>query len=74
MQRAAIEPGDDERTLAAQRTVNVGGRAAFAARPYRQAGASRVLSLDGEQPRGHHKRIASRRSGEQLRGQACSDQ
>jgi hypothetical protein len=74
MQRAAIEPADDERTLAAQRTVNVGSRAAFAARPHRQPSSSRVLSLDGEQPLGHLKRIASRWSGEQLRGQALSDQ
>jgi hypothetical protein len=74
MQRAAIEPGDDERTLAAQRTVDIGRRAAFAPRTYGQSGASRVLSLNGEQPRGHLKRVASRGSGEQLRGKAFLDQ
>ena len=70
MQRAAIEPADYERTLAAERTVDVLGRQALAARSDGEPRPARVLSLNGEEALGHLDRAASRRSGKQLGGEA----
>ena len=73
VQRAAVEPGDDQRALLAQRPLDVGGAQPFGARPHRQPEAARVLALHCEQPLGDRGRIAQRRPGERLRREALSD-
>ena len=48
VERAAIQPADHERAVV-QPAVDVSDRQAARARPNRQAGAAKVLCLDGEQ-------------------------
>jgi hypothetical protein len=73
VERAAVQPGDDERALAGQRAVDVGGCEPARARADREPRAARVLSLDGEQPLGDRDGIARRLAREQLGGQPLGD-
>ena len=56
VQGAAVEPGDQQRALLAQRPVDVGGAEALGAGADREPRAARVLALDGEQPLGDGER------------------
>jgi hypothetical protein len=49
VQRAADQPGDDERAILGERGVDVRGGQPGAAGADRQAGGAQVLGLDGEQ-------------------------
>jgi hypothetical protein len=67
VERAAVQPGDQERALLGERAVDVRGGEALAARAYRQPGAPWILPLNGEQPLGHCRGVARPRAGEELR-------
>lgn len=70
MQGAAVEPGDQQRTLLAERPVYIGGAQPLAADPDRQAGAARVLTLNREQAPRDGRRLRGWWSGETLGGEA----
>ena len=59
VQGAAVEPGDQQRAVLAQRPVDVGRGEAGGAGADRQPGAARVLPLHGEQALGDGARVAS---------------
>ena len=58
VQRAAVEPGDEQPPLA-QRPVDVGGAQTCAPCPHRQPRPPRVLPLDRQQPLGDLHRLPS---------------
>ena len=67
VQRAAVQPRDQERPLVGERAVDVRGREALCPRPHRQPRPARILPLDREQPLGNRHRVARGLAGEQLR-------
>jgi hypothetical protein len=73
VQGAAVEPGDQQRAVLAQRPVDVRRGQARGAGADRQAGAARVLPLHREQALGDGNRIPSRLAGEALRRQALGE-
>lgn len=66
VQGAAVEPGDQQRAVLGQSSVDVRGAQPGGAGANRQASTSRILSPHGEQARGDGDRIASRLTGETL--------
>jgi len=66
VQRAAVEPGDQQRALLAQGPVEIGDAEALGARSHCEARSAGVLSLHGEQPPGDGGGIALRRSSQAL--------
>jgi hypothetical protein len=73
MQRAAVQPGNHQRTLDSQRTVDVSRPQADRPGPDGQPRATRVLALDGEQPVDDISNAACGRPGQQLRRQAVRE-
>jgi hypothetical protein len=73
VQRAAVEPRDDERALLAEGAIEIRGGAARAARPHRQPRAAAVLGLHRQQPLRHARGVRRALSGEQLGSEALSD-
>ena len=74
MQRAAVQPGHDQRALGGQRPVDVGGGEAARAGPDREAKAAWVLALDRQQALRDRARVGGRRARQPLRGEALADQ
>jgi hypothetical protein len=70
VQRAPVQPCDQQRALLAERTIDVRRAHAAAARADRQAHAARVLPLHRQQAPRHRHRIPRPRARQQLRGQA----
>jgi hypothetical protein len=68
VQRAARQPGDDERALLGERRVDVRGGQPVAAGPDRQARGAQVLRLDGEQALDDGDGRRGPLGGQQLRG------
>lgn len=64
VQGPAVEPGDHQRTVGAERSVDVGRGQAGGARADREPRAARVLGLDGEQSFGDCDRVRCRWAGE----------
>ena len=74
MQRAAIEPGDDQRAVLGERVVDVSRGDALGASPDRKPKPARVLALDGEDPLGNGHGIARGLAAQQLRTEASLKQ
>ena len=74
VQRAAVEPRDQERALVGESAVDVGGGESGRPGANREARSPRVLPLHREQPLGHRHGIARRRPREELRAQPLPDQ
>jgi hypothetical protein len=73
VQRAPVQPGDEQRALLDQGAIHVGGRQPRAAGPDGQASAARILRLHRQQASDDRDRVARRRPGEQLRREALGD-
>ena len=73
VQGAAVEPGDQQRALLAQRPVDVGRGEALGAGANREPRSARVLPLHGEQPLGDGDGIGQRRAGQSLRRQSLGE-
>ena len=67
MERAAVEPGDDQRAIVTEGTVDVGCVQPPRARPHSQAKTTLILSLHRQQPFRDGVRVTRRRTREQLR-------
>ncbi len=72
MQRAAVEPGDDQGALVEQ-PVDVGGGPARRPDPDRETGAAQVLGLDREQMPRRLDRAGGGRAGQQLGAETALD-
>ena len=70
VQRAAHQPGDDERAVVRERRVDRGGRARGAAGAQREPRGPQVLRLHREQARDRARPDRARRPGEPLRRRA----
>jgi hypothetical protein len=74
VERAAVEPGDQQRAVVGERAIDVGPTEARAAGTHGQARPALVLPLDREQPLGHRHGVARRRPRQQLGGEAVAGQ
>jgi hypothetical protein len=70
MERAAVQPRDQERALLSERAVHVRCGQAVAPRPDRQARSALILALDRQQSLRDRHRIACAFPCEELGGQA----
>jgi hypothetical protein len=66
MQGAAVEPGDQQRALLAERAVDVGCGETLGAGADGEPRAARVLPLHGQQALGDGGGIGQRRTGKAL--------
>ena len=70
VQRAAVEPADDERALAGERAVDIAHREAVRTGADGEPRAAQVLRLHREQPIRDRHRVGASLVGEQLAGES----
>ena len=73
VQRSAIEPCDQERSVERQRLVDVGDGESRRPRADRQLRAAQILRLDAQEPLGHDHGIVCGRACEPLGGEALGE-
>jgi hypothetical protein len=73
VQRAAVQPRDQERAILGEGAVHVRRAEPLASRPHREPRPARILALDGEQPFRDRHRVARGLPGEQLSGEASTE-